>query len=227
MPLQSMLQQAVTKIQDWVATLNLENPDDLKRGHHYLDWLAKKTGHIQDEQNHGIPENVIPQVIPAAQFNWLPPALQAALSLYYTQDTNDPSIYKLSLPTLTQSQILYLAKTLLLTRGNVVWIDFGFNIGEEFGGKHPALILKGISEVLVVIPLSTQLPDDLADLEDFEVYVDKVHKLPPRGRLANVFRIVTVSVRRVDWASGIGYVKGTILDDITKAMKKVRLISNR
>ena len=29
-----------------------------------------------------------------------------------------------------------------LKRGKVVWVDFGFNIDEEFGGRHPAVILK-------------------------------------------------------------------------------------
>ncbi len=27
-------------------------------------------------------------------------------------------------------------------RGAVVWIEFGFNIGNEFGGRHPAIIMR-------------------------------------------------------------------------------------
>ena len=27
-------------------------------------------------------------------------------------------------------------------RGTVIWIEFGFNIGDEFGGKHPAIVLR-------------------------------------------------------------------------------------
>ena len=29
-----------------------------------------------------------------------------------------------------------------IVRGDVVWVEFGFNIGEEFSGRHPALVLK-------------------------------------------------------------------------------------
>jgi mRNA-degrading endonuclease toxin of MazEF toxin-antitoxin module len=41
---------------------------------------------------------------------------------------------------------------LVLIRGNVIWVEFGFNIGCEFGGKHPAIILKNIGEDLIVAP---------------------------------------------------------------------------
>lgn len=29
-----------------------------------------------------------------------------------------------------------------IIRGDVVWVEFGFNIGEEFSGRHPAVVLK-------------------------------------------------------------------------------------
>ncbi|MBQ7902085.1 MAG: hypothetical protein IJ365_09020 [Clostridia bacterium] len=32
-----------------------------------------------------------------------------------------------------------------IKRGSVVWIEFGFNIGAEFGGKHPAIVLRKTS----------------------------------------------------------------------------------
>ena len=33
-------------------------------------------------------------------------------------------------------------KNKLIQRGNVLWVNFGFNIGSEFGGQHPAVIIK-------------------------------------------------------------------------------------
>ena len=36
-----------------------------------------------------------------------------------------------------------------LTRGSVVWIEFGFNIGNEFGGRHPAIILRKTSSSIL------------------------------------------------------------------------------
>ncbi len=29
-----------------------------------------------------------------------------------------------------------------IVRGDVIWVEFGFNIGEEFSGRHPAVVLK-------------------------------------------------------------------------------------
>ena len=29
-----------------------------------------------------------------------------------------------------------------IVRGDVVWVEFGFNIGEEFSGRHPAVGFK-------------------------------------------------------------------------------------
>lgn len=32
-----------------------------------------------------------------------------------------------------------------IVRGDVVWVEFGFNIGEEFSGRHPAVgNIKGV-----------------------------------------------------------------------------------
>lgn len=42
----------------------------------------------------------------------------------------------------------------ILIRGKVVWIDFGFNIGNEFGGKHPSIILRRIKDSVFVVPIS-------------------------------------------------------------------------
>ena len=45
---------------------------------------------------------------------------------------------------------MLIAKYVILKRGNVVWIDFGFNIGNEFGGMHPAIILKNFENELIL-----------------------------------------------------------------------------
>ena len=52
-----------------------------------------------------------------------------------------------------------------LKRGNVVWIDFGFNIGNEFGGMHPAIILKNFDNEIFVLPISSKKPKEYKKLE--------------------------------------------------------------
>ena len=41
-------------------------------------------------------------------------------------------------------------------RGSVIWVEFGFNIGAEFGGKHPAIVLRRTGSSIFVLPLSSQ-----------------------------------------------------------------------
>lgn len=41
---------------------------------------------------------------------------------------------------ISKGNVLLLAKKILFKQGNVVWIDLGFNIGNEFGGIYSAII---------------------------------------------------------------------------------------
>ena len=53
----------------------------------------------------------------------------------------------------------------LFKRGNVIWLDFGFNIGNEFGGVHPAVILKNFDNDLLVVPISSKKPPEYIKIE--------------------------------------------------------------
>lgn len=57
---------------------------------------------------------------------------------------------------ISKEEIKLLAKKILFKRGNVVWIDFEFSIGSEFGGMHPAIILKKFWNDLFVLPVSSK-----------------------------------------------------------------------
>lgn len=53
----------------------------------------------------------------------------------------------------------------ILKRGNIVWVDFGFNIGSEFGGRHPAIILKRLKQInqILVIPLDSSSDNPITE----------------------------------------------------------------
>lgn len=104
-----------------------------------------------------------------------------------------------------------------LNRGSVVWIEFGFNIGNEFGGRHPAIILRKTGNSIFVIPLSSQEP---SEIKDYHVKVDKVYGFKNMIRWTNVLKLQNVSIQRVDFKSSIGNVKGNVLNDINNALKK-------
>jgi len=47
-----------------------------------------------------------------------------------------------------------------IVRGDVVWVEFGFNIGEEFSGRHPAVVLKNGGKTLLVLPITSKQPTE-------------------------------------------------------------------
>lgn len=47
-----------------------------------------------------------------------------------------------------------------IIRGDVIWVEFGYNIGEEFSGKHPAVVLKNGGKTLIVIPITSKQPTE-------------------------------------------------------------------
>lgn len=104
-----------------------------------------------------------------------------------------------------------------LVRGAVVWIEFGFNIGDEFGGRHPAIILRKTPSSIFVVPLSSQEPNIK---KNYHVKVDRVYGFTKMVRWTNVLKLQSVSVQRVDTSASIGNVKGKVLDDINAALKK-------
>lgn len=107
-----------------------------------------------------------------------------------------------------------------LTRGSVVWIEFGFNIGNEFGGRHPAVILRKTGSSIFVVPLSSQEPDEK---KEYHVKIEKVYGFKSMVRWANVLKLQNVSIQRVDTTASIGNVKGQVLNDINNALKKCHI----
>lgn len=110
-----------------------------------------------------------------------------------------------------------------LKRGKVVWVDFGFNIDEEFGGRHPAIILKLFGNSMYCIPIdSGHIPENKKD-KDYAIDIPFVFDLPRMPRWCNVLRLRAVSCQRIDFTSPIGRVKGEVLDKINEALDKCSL----
>jgi mRNA-degrading endonuclease toxin of MazEF toxin-antitoxin module len=103
-----------------------------------------------------------------------------------------------------------------LKRGVVVWIEFGFNIGNEFGGRHPAIILRKTGKSVFVVPLSSQKPDVP---KNYHVKIDKVYGFKDMERWTNVLKLQNVSIQRIDMEASIGNVKGDVLNKINEALK--------
>ncbi|OBZ08335.1 hypothetical protein A8L34_23745 [Bacillus sp. FJAT-27264] len=103
-------------------------------------------------------------------------------------------------------------------RGTVLWMDFGENLGQEFSGRHPGLILKIGGETAIVVPLSSQSPTTEQLASGIYAKIDHVYNFTPMTRWANVLNTRAVSIQRFHFKS-IGNVKGSVLDNVKVAMK--------
>jgi mRNA-degrading endonuclease toxin of MazEF toxin-antitoxin module len=111
-------------------------------------------------------------------------------------------------------------KNELIKRQYVHWFHFGFNIGKEFGGHHPAVILKDTGDSVFVLPLSSgKIPENKKD-KPYCVDIPFVYDMAAMPRWANVYRIVCVSKMRIDFSSGTGRLQGKYMDKINEAMDK-------
>ena len=198
-------------------TTNVPLDDEaLKKVDGYLKWTDLKTNIISNESNFAMPCNALPNKIDGYIHSYLYPDKQAVVDKYYKKNSSSGNftinINKKSIPA---NEVELLINNLVLRRGNVVWVNFGFNIGSEFGGKHPALILKNTKNTLIVLPLSSQPPKN----PSINVEIDTVYGFPIRKRWGSILRIVPVSVMRIDFESPHGSVKNEVLKDISAKIK--------
>ena len=130
---------------------------------------------------------------------------------------------------------MLITRKILLKRGNVVWIDFGYNIGNEFGGMHPAVILKNFDNELFVVPISSKKPKEYIkieqDLEDKiiteEEYkrrkekinsilqIDSIYRFKEMTRWADITRMKKVSLLRLNYSGTIGKISGNYINSLS------------
>lgn len=101
-----------------------------------------------------------------------------------------------------------------IVRGDVIWVEFGFNIGEEFSGRHPAVVLKNGGKTLLVIPITSKKPTEKQISSNNYIELGKIYKMK---RWINIFNITPISIERIDFSKRKGNIKGTDLDNISKA----------
>lgn len=104
-----------------------------------------------------------------------------------------------------------------IVRGNVVWVEFGFNIGEEFSGRHPAVVLKNGGKTLLVLPITSKQPTEKQLNSNNYVELGKIYNFKPIKRWVNIFNINPISIERIDFTKKKGNIKGIDLDNISKA----------
>ena len=212
--------ETVSTFRKHFTLIDRHNAEHIKLANEYYKWSTLKTNLILNEKNFQIPSKALPNTIKPASFNWLHSEKQAVVLKYYQYDKeNDKYVICEKKDSVPDPDLELIVRSLVLIRKSVVWVDFGYNIGSEFGGRHPAIILKNLKDSLIVIPLSSQTPKNM----EYNVLVDKVYGFPLMPRWANVTRITQVSLSRVHFDK-FGDVKPAILTDISNKLKSCGII---
>lgn len=114
-----------------------------------------------------------------------------------------------------------------IKRGSVFWIEFGYNVDEELGGRHPGVVLRRGGNTAIVIPLSTQEPTATQKASGIYAEISRVYSFKNVKRWANVLNTIPVSIQRFDFSATIGNIKGPELDKINDAMAKAGLWASK
>ncbi len=138
---------------------SLRTKKDIKRGKLYFKWMENKTEKIQHEKNEEyIYKNILESTLPnykIDKYNYerLNEGLKEIVDSNYVLKNNN---YIFNNKNISIQDVMLIVNKIIFKRTNVIWIDFGFNIGNEFGGVHPAIILKSFDKELFVLPVSSK-----------------------------------------------------------------------
>ena len=232
--------KCLKKLREFRKSLNTAN--DLKRGKLYFTWIRDKTKKIENEKDIDyIYKNIVQYTlknykIDKYNYERLNKQLKNIVKNNYTLRKNN---YIFNNTNISKEDTMLLTKKVLLKRGNVVWIDFGFNIGNEFGGMHPAIILKNFDNEIFVLPISSKKPKEYKKLEqDYHnkkitleecikkkgqiteiVQIDNIYRFKDMIRWANITRMKKVSILRLNFNGTIGKVDGKYLSTINEKIR--------
>ena len=216
----------------------LSSENNTKLGKLFFSWIETKTNIVKNEKSqkylyNNLTNFTLPNYpINLYLFNKSTKTIQNIIKDNYAFIDNK---YIFKNKNISYENALLIANFIIFKRGNVVWIDFGFNIGNEFGGMHPAIILKNFKTDLFVLPLSSKKPKEYIKIEqdlsinDIEIaknniteiiQFDNIYGFKNITRWANLTRMKKVSVLRINFSGSIGTISGFDLNRISERIKK-------
>lgn len=216
---------------------------DQKRGKMYFSWINTKTEKIENEKDDNyVYKNIVNYSLKSFKiddfcYRNADKKLKSVIDNYYVLKKNYRVFDK---DDICYDDAMLIMRKILLKRGNVVWIDFGFNIGNEFGGMHPAIILKNFDRDLFVLPVSSKKPLEYSIIEkEFEngkiskeecnkrkkeiteiVQLDSIIGFKDMVRWANITRMKKVSILRLNFSGTIGRIDGKYMSTISEKIRK-------
>lgn len=223
------LNNCKSSIELFKNTVKMEDIESVKRGVKYFNWTERKSKKVITEKDDiEIPIDYLPQKITTIEYkNNAEPETKIIIDKYYKQKFNkrdnkneyvkDSELIK----NISNFESNKIANDLIFRRKNVVWVNFGFNIGTEFGGDHPAIILKKSGSNLIVLPLSTSEKSiDYENPKPHQVIVPHVYgNFEKIKRWTSVHRLKTISLKRIE-LSNYGNVHKDVMEKINESISK-------
>ncbi len=229
--------ECLQKFRQFRKTLLLEA--EQKRGKLYFSWIKEKTDKVINEKDESyiykkVIEDTLPKyVITQYTYNKSSKLIKNIINSNYTQNNGK---YIFNNTNISVNDLKMLMKYILFKRGNVVWIDFGFNVGNEFGGMHPAVILKNFDNDLFVVPISSKKPSEYVKIEEklannelskkeYDnkkeaiteiVEIFNINGFRKMQRWARITRMKKISILRVNFSGTIGTLEGKDMDIIAE-----------
>lgn len=221
----------------------IKNGGNEKKGELYFSWIIDKTDKVEKEEDYlyvynKLKKETLPNYnITIYLYNKSKKKVKEAIDRNYKFDGKKYYFYNKNI---SQEDVSIIAKYVLFKKGNVVWVDFGFNIGNEFGGMHPAIILKNFDNDLFVLPVSSKKPKEYVKIEQecnenkltIEEYnkrinqiteivqFDKIYGFKNIKRWSNITRMKKISILRLNFSGSIGSVEGKYMDLISEKIKQ-------
>lgn len=197
---------AISKLEQLVQSGETTVPGD--KLELFYAWIEQQCCYLEKEQKpFAVSQEYIPTTLTTENYNFLANKISEIVRNYYEYNGIE---YKRNGIPMSDSHATAIYCRFYLSPRKIVWIDFGFNIGSEFGGKHPAIILKNLNnDVLIVAPVSTNDNNSHAPSSTAITFskTDMYNMPSMRERFTNITRITPVSIYRLDTKSKVGSLK--------------------
>ncbi len=211
---------------------------DEKKKKLYFTWIREKTEKISKENDlNNIYENIVKYTLPnyvITQYTYNN-AKESVKNIIKANYIFNNGKFTFNNPQISYDDVKMLMRFILFKRGNVIWLDLGFNIGNEFGGMHPVVILKNLDSDVFVLPISSKKPSEFVkiekDLENGIISLDEsnmrkklnmeiieltsVNGYKPMLRWARITRMKKCSLLRFNFMGTIGTLDGKYMDEIS------------
>lgn len=213
--------QSMSTMELFLKSVNVNDPSEIAKGTKYYDWVNNKTEKIITEDNLNIPVRFIPSKIDEYTYTKSKQDIKTLVTKYYNVISNGEIVEYVrnesKIVQMTKSEIEKLVYSLVLIPKKVIWVDFGFNIGAEFGGHHPALIIKKAGRNVIVLPISSGTADSK---KNYNVNIPMIYKFPEqRPRWVSIHRMKSISPKRIDFNGSVGSVKTAVFNDLKKRIR--------